>query len=67
MPTYEIQLWRHLDRDFLQPKLSPKPGPLKVIGVARQRSAWEVTLKGQWTEKLTLNDKFDITNMVRLD
>jgi hypothetical protein len=55
-----------LGPDFLSPKLSAAFGPIKLVGVSKLPSGWEILVEGQWKAKLTLNDKYELTSWVRL-
>ena len=42
----------------------PEPTILEVL---RRGNTWELVLQGQWQEKITLNDKFELSGHARVD
>ena len=62
---HEISL-RSVDREFLGPKFSVVNGPIKLLSVSRTSKGWEIVIKGQWTEKLVLDEQFSLVDKVRL-
>lgn len=65
--TYHEVSLRSLEREFLGPKFSAVNGPIKLVGVSRTSKGWEIVIKGQWTEKLVLDEQFNLVDKVRLD
>jgi hypothetical protein len=52
---------------FFRTPFSVMAGPFKVVDFSRKGSTWEVILQGSWQEKITLNDKYQITGTVRIN
>ena len=59
-----VSLSKELGRDFTSPKDSVLPGSARFFGVARKDDHWQIILKGQWKEQITLDDKFDFVKQV---
>jgi hypothetical protein len=62
----ERQVTLPLPREFFAPKYSAAPGRAKLTRVSRQGSSWELTVQGQWTAKVTLNEKYEVTATERV-
>ncbi len=62
-----IPLGKVLARGFSLPKGSVILGPLRIVDVTHKGNTWEVILKGQWQEKITLNEKYEITGHARIN
>jgi hypothetical protein len=56
-----------LGQDFFAPPLSVVNGPLEILSVARRDDKWEVTIRGQWTERLIINSDFKIASKERIE
>jgi hypothetical protein len=52
-------------RDFLAPKFSAEWGRIKIIDISHVEGSWQITLEGQWIEKLYLNEKFEFIKLER--
>jgi hypothetical protein len=55
-----------LGPEFFAPALSAGPGLITLAGVSREDGKWELTVEGQWREKVTLNDRYEVTGMARM-
>jgi hypothetical protein len=65
-----ILLHPRLGNDFFGPPGSAAVavlGGAKITGVSRRNGQWELVVKGQWTEKIVLTDKFELVGMTRVD
>ncbi len=56
-----------LGRDFFAPKDSAMLGSYDISEVVRKDAGWEITLKGQWKVRPTLNDKYEIEKTERVE
>lgn len=45
----------------------PVLGGAKITGVSMQNGEWEIVVKGQWEERIVLNDKFELVRMTRVN
>jgi hypothetical protein len=65
---HEVSLTRVLGRDFISPRDSAAPsGPLRIVSISRPEDNWEVVLDGQWKEKVTLNDRYEVVKVARMN
>ena len=65
--SYHKVLLNVLGREFFGPKLSAVDGPVRIEEVSRKEGSWVLTIKGQWTDKVTLNDKYEIIDVSRTE
>ena len=56
-----------LGKEFVIAPGRPVPGPMTILAVMKQDGNWEITLQGQWKEKILLNDKFELVSLTRVD
>jgi hypothetical protein len=56
-----------LPSQFATPPGQPNRGPLKLVDVVHKGSTWEITVQGQWQEKITLDDKYQVTATSRIN
>jgi hypothetical protein len=47
--------------------LHANSGPLKILAVSRQEDGWNVLIEGQWKEMITLDGKYQLLKMQRVD
>ena len=76
-PNYgkPIRLYPQLTNDFFcTPPCDPQSaamvpllGGAKITAVSMQNGQWKIVIKGRWTEKIVLNDKFELVSMTRVD
>lgn len=52
---------------FFRTPLSPMSIPIKVTDASRKANTWELILQGSWQEKVTLNDKYQVTGTARIN
>jgi hypothetical protein len=63
-----INLGMLLPREFfLACPLCSGPGPVKITAISHKGNTWEITLQGPWQEKITLNQKYAVTAIARID
>jgi len=63
-----INLVKFLPHEFFQAcAICSGPAPTKIIDITHKGNTWELTLQGQWREKVTLNDKYEVTGTTRLN
>ncbi len=58
-----VSLWEKLGRDFFAPKDSVLIGGFSFLDVVRKDGGWDILLKGQWKEQLTLDDKYEVVKL----
>ena len=64
----KVELSKHFGQDFL----SQKNGPSGIVGLPRlfdvaRDDNWEIVLKGNWKAKITVNDKYDVVKVERVE
>lgn len=52
---------------FLSCNACSGPGPQRVVSIERKGATWEIVLQGQWPEKVTLDEKYQLKSNVRLN
>jgi hypothetical protein len=70
-----IRLFPQLRNDFFcTPPCDPRSaamvpllGGAKITGVSMRNGGWEVVVQGRWTEKIVLNNKFELVTMTRAE
>jgi hypothetical protein len=48
-------------------ELCSGPAKMKLLDVAHKGNTWEITIQGQWKEKITLDEKYAVTATARVD
>jgi hypothetical protein len=56
----DVPLWKELGRDFFAPSRSAAPGRFVIEKVLHTSDGWELTLIGQWKERVRLNSVYAI-------
>lgn len=54
-------------RNFCAPPDQPICGPMKLVDVIHKGNTWEVIVEGQWQQKFTLDDKYQVTATARIN
>jgi hypothetical protein len=63
----EVSLIKWLERNFFIPRYSAAPSfPIEILSVASRDGKWEVVLKAQWKERITMNDKYEVLTTTRV-
>jgi len=63
-----INIAKLLPSDFpLACVMCSGPAPMEVLDVTHKGNTWEITLQGQWKEKITLDEKYQITGTTRIN
>jgi len=63
-----ISVRKQLPEEFFRrtPR-SVKAGPFELVHVSQKDGNWEVIVEGSWQEKITLNSKYQIVGMARIN
>jgi hypothetical protein len=56
-----------VNQNFFAPPAQPINGPLKLLDVTHKGDTWELILQGQWQEKITLDDKYQVISTARIN
>ena len=62
-----ISIWKVLPRDFFIAPGHAQAGPVNMLDLTHKGNTWEVTIEGQWKEKITLNEKYELTGHARVN
>ena len=63
-----INLGKLVGHEFLMAcAMCQGPGPSKILDIIHKGNTWEITLKGQWQEKIILDNKYQVTGALRLN
>ncbi len=63
-----IELSKWLPREFfLACDVCSGPGPSLVLNTTHKGNTWELILQGQWKQRVTLNNKYEVTGTARIN